>query len=420
MMEEFCIKHVDRLSCPSAHLAGIISRRLQLDPREKPIDVIHNPMDFDSLGDLSHLPPEDTNYKFLLFVGRIEPRKGVKEFIDAAVEGAQRAAALTQRLLAFARQQPLSPEPLQVDTFIASMTELLTRTLGEHIVVETSLGQGIWHVNVDRAQLESTIINLAVNARDAMPDGGRLTVRTRNVPEREASRLKAQGVIPAEYVLVEVQDTGTGMTAEVMAKIFEPFFSTKDVGKGTGLGLSTVYGIVKQTGGHVLVESTVGRGSMFTVLIPRYYPQSEAETERLAPSSDTPTRDLTGAGSVLVVEDEDPVRAFSVRALRNKGYTVSEARSGVEALEVLGRMERPVDLIVTDVMMPLMDGPSLIKKVREKWPTIKVICISGYAEESFRDKIGSWDDIWFLPKPYSLNQLAGLVKDAIGAGKRAA
>jgi len=156
------------------------------------------------------------------------------------------------------------------------------------------------------------------------------------------------------------------------------------------------------------------------VLIPRYHPQSEAETDRLAVSIDSPTRDLTGAGSVLVVEDEDPVRAFSVRALRNKGYTVSEARSGLEALEVLTRMDRPVDLIVTDVMMPQMDGPSLIKKVRERWPSIKVICISGYAEESFRDKIGSWDDIWFLPKPYSLNQLAGLVKDVIGAGKRAA
>jgi two-component system cell cycle sensor histidine kinase/response regulator CckA len=228
-------------------------------------------------------------------------------------------------------------------------------------------------------------------------------------------------LIPAgEFVEIDVVDEGTGIGDENLQRIFEPFFTTKEVGRGTGLGLSTVYGIVKQTGGHVLVESTVGRGSMFTVLIPRYYPQSEAETERSALSSESPTRDLTGAGSVLVVEDEDPVRAFSVRALRNKGYTVSEARSGVEALEVLMRMERPVDLIVTDVMMPLMDGPSLIKKVRERWPEIKVICISGYAEESFRDKIGSWDDIWFLPKPYSLNQLAGLVKDAIGAGKRAA
>src|SRR5690606_25013452 len=158
---------------------------------------------------------------------------------------------------------------------------------------------------------------------------------------------------------------------------------TKEVGRGTGLGLSTVYGIVKQTGGHVLVESTVGRGSMFTVLIPRYHPQSEAETERAAISSDTPTRDLTGAGAVLVVEDEDPVRALSVRALRKKGYADAEARSGVEALEVLEHMERPVDLIVTDVMMPQMDGPSLIKKVREKWPAIKVICILGYAEDSF-------------------------------------
>jgi two-component system cell cycle sensor histidine kinase/response regulator CckA len=276
------------------------------------------------------------------------------------------------------------------------------------------------YVRVDQGQFQQVIVNLVVNARDAMPDGGTITVETKTLKLARPMQQGAELIPAGEFVEIDVVDEGTGISTDNLQRIFEPFFTTKEVGRGTGLGLSTVYGIVKQTGGHVLVESLVGRGSKFLVLIPSYHPQNEAETERPSLNGDTPTRDLTGAGSVLVVEDEDPVRAFSVRALRNKGYTVSEARSGLEALDVLARMERPVDLIVTDVMMPQMDGPSLIKKVREKWPAIKVICISGYAEESFRDKIGSWDDIWFLPKPYSLNQLAGLVKDAIGAGKRAA
>ncbi len=349
-------------------------------------------------------------------------RPGEQSFADIMQikQNANRAADLVKQLLAFSRQQTLKPKVLKVTDVLTDLTHLLQRLVGTNISLRVVHSRDLGFVRVDQGQFQQVIVNLVVNARDAMPDGGTITVETKTLKLARPLQ-RGHELIPAgEFVEIDVVDEGTGISAENLQRIFEPFFTTKEVGRGTGLGLSTVYGIVKQTGGHVLVESTVGKGSMFTVLIPRYHPQSEAETERAAPSSDTPTRDLTGAGSVLVVEDEDPVRAFSVRALRNKGYTVAEARSGVEALEVLGRMERPVDLIVTDVMMPQMDGPSLIKKVREKWPQIKVICISGYAEESFRDKIGSWDDIWFLPKPYSLNQLAGLVKDAIGAGKRAA
>ncbi len=349
-------------------------------------------------------------------------RPGEQSFADIMQikQNANRAADLVKQLLAFSRQQTLKPKVLKVTDVLTDLTHLLQRLVGTSISLRFVHARELGFVRVDQGQFQQVIVNLVVNARDAMPEGGTITVETKALRLLRPMQ-RGHELIPAgEFVEIDVLDEGTGISAENLQRIFEPFFTTKEVGRGTGLGLSTVYGIVKQTGGHVLVDSRLGEGSMFTVLIPRYHPQNEAETERFAASADSPTRDLTGAGSVLVVEDEDPVRAFSVRALRNKGYTVMEARTGLEALEVLARLDRPVDLIVTDVMMPQMDGPSLIKKVREKWPSIKVICISGYAEENFRDKIGSWDDIWFLPKPYSLNQLAGLVKDAIGKGKRAA
>jgi len=350
-------------------------------------------------------------------------RPGEQSFADIMQikQNANRAADLVKQLLAFSRQQTLKPKVLKATDVLTDLTHLLQRLVGTNIKLNVVHSRDLGYVRVDQGQFQQVIVNLVVNARDAMPEGGHITVETKPLKLARPMQ-RGHELIPAgEFIEIDVVDEGTGISAENLQRIFEPFFTTKEVGRGTGLGLSTVYGIVKQTGGHVLVESEVGRGSTFTVLIPRYFPQSEAEETTVAALvADSPTRDLTGAGTVLVVEDEDPVRTFSVRALRNKGYTVMEARTGLEALEVLMRLDRPIDLIVTDVMMPQMDGPSLIKKVREKWPTIKVICISGYAEESFRDKIGSWDDIWFLPKPYSLNQLAGLVKDAIGAGKRAA
>jgi two-component system cell cycle sensor histidine kinase/response regulator CckA len=350
-------------------------------------------------------------------------RPGEQSFADIMQikQNANRAADLVKQLLAFSRQQTLKPKVLKVTDVLTDLTHLLQRLVGTNIKLDVVHSRDLGYVRVDQGQFQQVIVNLVVNARDAMPDGGHITVETKTLRLARPMQRGHELIPGGEFVQIDVIDEGTGITPENLQRIFEPFFTTKEVGRGTGLGLSTVYGIVKQTGGHVLVESEVGRGSTFTVLIPRYFPQSEAEeTSAGALGADAATRDLTGAGRVLVVEDEDPVRAFSVRALRNKGYTVMEARTGLEALEVLTRLDRPVDLIVTDVMMPQMDGPSLIKRVREKWPQIKVICISGYAEESFRDKIGSWDDIWFLPKPYSLNQLAGLVKDAIGAGKRAA
>jgi two-component system, cell cycle sensor histidine kinase and response regulator CckA len=277
-------------------------------------------------------------------------------------------------------------------------------------------GRDLGLVKVDQGQLEQVIINLAVNARDAMPGGGILTIRTSNVTQELPLRRGHEIMPVGEYVQVEVRDTGIGIPVENLERIFEPFFSTKEVGSGTGLGLSTVYGIVKQTGGFVFVESANGQGACFSILLPRLQGEEAASAVRQDSAEPQVTRDLTGAGTVLLVEDEDPVRLFSSRALRNKGYKVVEAKSGEAALEIIVAGAEKVDLLVTDVVMPRMDGPSLIKEVRALHPHMKVIFISGYTEDAFRKRLGDESDIHFLPKPFSLKQLAGKVKEVMLAG----
>jgi two-component system, cell cycle sensor histidine kinase and response regulator CckA len=224
---------------------------------------------------------------------------------------------------------------------------------------------------------------------------------------------------PGEYVLAEVTDTGIGIPRENLARIFEPFFSTKEVGSGTGLGLSTVYGIVKQTGGFVFVDSEPGKGAAFSIFLPRHSGVESGAAAKAAAdlgNDAASTRDLTGAGTLLLVEDEDPVRLFSARALRNKGYKVIEAKSGEAALEVITSGTEKVELLITDVVMPRMDGPNLVKHVRELYPDMKVIFISGYTEDAFRKRLDHDTDIHFLPKPFSLKQLAGKVKEVMLSG----
>jgi two-component system cell cycle sensor histidine kinase/response regulator CckA len=257
------------------------------------------------------------------------------------------------------------------------------------------------------------IVNLAVNARDAMPDGGKLTIRTRNIGAAESVRFRERGFKPAEYVLIEVADTGTGMTPEVMEKIFEPFFSTKEIGKGTGLGLSTVYGIVKQTGGYIYVESQPGAGTTFRILLPRHVPEAEAEPAA-ADAPPTPS-DLTGSARILLVEDEEAVRAFAGRALTARGYTVHEAASGQEALDLLNGLDEKIDLVISDVVMPGMDGPTLLRELRRRQPDIKIIFVSGYAEDAFERHLTPDETFNFLPKPFSLKELATTVKEALNA-----
>jgi len=326
-------------------------------------------------------------------------------------QNANRAAGLTRQLLAFSRRQTLRPQVLELPLIVDDLTVLLKRMIGEKNTLSVEHGRNIWPVRADVVQLEQVIINLVVNARDAMPDGGSITIRTSNLEHSEAERLTFDSLVPADYVLIDVQDTGTGMSQDVIEKIFEPFFTTKELGKGTGLGLSTVYGIVKQTEGYIYPVSTVGVGTTFKIFLPRHV-QSEIELAAKTAVA-APAKDLTGHERILLVDDEESVRAFSAKALRATGYEVFEADGGEEALEVLEDQNFKIDLMISDVAMPEMDGPSLLKHVRQEMPHLKVIFVSGYAEESVRRDIEDDQSVDFLPKPYSLDQINSKVKEVL-------
>ncbi|WP_245417822.1 cell cycle histidine kinase CckA [Cohaesibacter celericrescens] len=345
-------------------------------------------------------------------------------------QNANRAASLVRQLLAFSRRQTLRPQILALGDVLADLSILLDRLLGEKVDLELVYGRDLWPVKADLNQLEQVIVNLAVNARDAMIDGGQLTIQTRNLSEDEAAEMPYKHLLAAEYVLLEVLDSGTGIPPEIRDKIFEPFFSTKDVGKGTGLGLSTVYGIIKQTGGFIYLESEMGQGTTFRIFLPRYV--EDAKTVELIEGSDDtvtvvdvvggpakdvvveePVADLTGSATILLVEDEEAVRAFAARALASRGYSVHEAGSGVEALELIDQIDEEIDLVVSDVVMPEMDGPTMLGELRKVRPDLKVIFMSGYAEEAFRKNLPDNVEFGFLPKPFSLKQLATKVKEML-------
>lgn len=325
-------------------------------------------------------------------------------------QNATRAANLVRQLLAFSRQQTLQPKVTHITDVLAELTALLRRLIGAGIDLQMAHGRDLWPVKVDASQLEQVIINLVVNARDAMGQEGKLIIRTSNFHSPKVVRLGHEMMPKGDYVLVEVQDTGHGITPENMERIFEPFFSTKEIGAGTGLGLSTVYGIVKQTGGFVAVESATTKptGTTFKIYIPRF----EGEEINDAPKLEVVPTDLTGGGTILLVEDEDAVRLFSARALREKGYHVIEAPSGDAALEIVQKGQE-FDLLVTDVVMPKMDGPTLAKRLKDLNPELKTIFISGYTEDTFRKNLGHDAKIHFLAKPFSLKDLAAKVKDVL-------
>jgi two-component system, cell cycle sensor histidine kinase and response regulator CckA len=342
-------------------------------------------------------------------------------------QNANRAAALVRQLLAFSRKQTLRPQVLDLGETLSDLGMLLKRLIGEKVTFSGVVhGRDLWPVKVDISQFEQVIVNLAVNARDAMPDGGTLSIRTANVSAAECVNFNAKGMPAADYVLVEVSDTGTGIPPEIIDKIFEPFFSTKEVGKGTGLGLSTVYGIVKQTGGFVYADSVPGN-TAFRIFLPRHVPGAEDKLAQV-PASEVPvvagamsaadtmakaaTADLTGQGTILLVEDEEGLRALNARGLTSRGYTVLEASNGVEAIEVLDKNGK-VDLVVSDVVMPEMDGPTLLKELRRRDPNVKIIFVSGYAEEAFAKNLPSQEQYAFLAKPFTLKQLVAVVKQTL-------
>jgi two-component system cell cycle sensor histidine kinase/response regulator CckA len=318
-----------------------------------------------------------------------------------------RAANLVRQLLAFSRQQTMQPRVVDLGAGLHELGELLRRLLPEGIALKIESGKGLWPVHADEAQLNNAVMNLVVNARDAMPKGGAVIIRTSNQALKEPTVLTA-GTMPAgDYVKIEISDTGIGIPKQNIDKIFDPFFTTKPVGEGTGLGLATVYGIVKQTGGFIGVESEVGKGATFSIYLPRHHGEVEAR-EQIAPA-----RDITGRETILLVEDEDAVRSFAARALKQRGYEVMEAAGGEQALDIMKKRADDRALLITDVVMPNMDGPTLVRAVKKLKPDIQVIYMSGYAEEAFRRHDEKAQDLHFLPKPFGLKQLAIKVKDVL-------
>jgi two-component system, cell cycle sensor histidine kinase and response regulator CckA len=413
---------VSRLDSPEEARGGLILHFIDTTEQKNLETQFAQSQKMQAVGQLAGGVAHDFNNLLTAMIGfcdllLLRFRPGDPSFADIMQikQNANRAANLVRQLLAFSRQQTLQPRVLSITDVLAELSHLLRRLIGENIELKVVHGRDLGLVKVDQGQLEQVIINLAVNARDAMSGGGTLTIRTTNATTSAPVRRGHEVMTPGDYVLIEVGDTGTGIPKENLERIFEPFFSTKEVGSGTGLGLSTVYGIVRQTGGFVFVDSEPGEGATFAIYLPRLAVADTAAAQRTEPGEPGQGRDLTGAGTVLLVEDEDPVRLFSARALRNKGYRVIEAKSGEAALEVLTSGKERIDLVITDVVMPRMDGPALVRRMRETHPDMKVIFISGYTEDAFRKRLDTDTEIHFLPKPFSLKQLAGKVKEVMVA-----
>ena len=329
--------------------------------------------------------------------------------IDNALDGANRAATLTARLLAFSRQQALAPVALDPNRLIAAMSELLRRILGEHVQIETILGGGLWRVHADTAQLENTVINLCVNARDAMADGGRLTIETANAHLDESYARLNGDVTPGQYVMIAITDTGAGMSPETVQRAFEPFFTTKAVGKGTGLGLSQAFGFMKQSGGHVKIYSEPGSGTSVKLYIPRWVGPDETATVAIA---QVPRPVATLNEVVLVVEDDPDVQRISVDALRYLGYAVLHASSAEEALKVMAMNPR-IDLLFTDIVMPGVTGRVLAEQATLQRPDLKVLYTTGYARSAVVHSGVLDAGVAMLPKPFTVDQLASKVREVL-------
>jgi PAS domain S-box-containing protein len=333
--------------------------------------------------------------------------------VNTAVNGAKGAAALTQRLLAFARRQPLDPKPINLNLLVNGMSDLLHRTLGEPIDIETVLAAGIWQTEADANQLENTIINLAVNSRDAMPEGGRLTIETANSRIDEAYASANPDATPGQYVMLSVSDTGTGMDRETVSQAFEPFFTTKPVGQGTGLGLSQVYGFVRQSGGHIKIYSEVGMGTTIRIYLPRLitgHGDDGDETSALsAPSG-------ANREKVLVVEDHEDVRAQSVESLRELGYVVLEAADARSGLRLLEQQQGDINLLFTDVVLPGgVSGAQLAAQATARWPALRVLFTTGYARNAIVHHGRLDAGVHLLTKPFSFDELASKVRDVLQA-----
>jgi two-component system cell cycle sensor histidine kinase/response regulator CckA len=341
---------------------------------------------------------------------------------------AKRAAALVRPMQAFSRKQTMRPEVLSLSDVIADQSSMLKSMLGERITLNIEHARDLWPVKVDENQFGQVIVNLASNARDAMPDGGEFNVRTSNISERDSHKIKYTEIPVGEYVLCEVGDTGCGMSEEVKNRIFELYFSTKEAGRGEthggeGVGLSTAYGIIKQSGGFIFAESEVGAGTTFYIYLPRHDDDGmevngdrESNTPPLSSAKDAnrPVRDLTGSATILLVEDQEALRRLASAYLSSRGYKIMEAENGAHALEVMAEADSEVDLVVSDVVMPEMDGPSMLREMRKTNKDLKIIFMSGYAEGAFKENLEEGEQFAFLPKPFEHKDLAGKIKEVLG------
>ena len=334
----------------------------------------------------------------------------IDKFLDGAADAAERSATLTRRLLAFSRQQPLEPEPIDANKFVAGMSELLRRTLGESIQLETVLAGGLWRICADASQLENSVINLAANARDAMAEGGKITIETANCHLDEIYARENPGAAAGQFVLIAVTDSGPGMTPEVLARAFDPFFTTKAVGRGTGLGLSQVYGFVKQSDGHIKIYSEVDAGTSVKMYLPRYTGSDGERIRRVAGTEALPMGKASEV--VLVTEDDDRVRALAVESLNELGYTVVDARDGDEALAILnGRPD--IALLLTDIVMPRMSGRQLADQAQVLQPGLKVLYTTGFTRNAVVHNGVLDAGVMFLPKPFTMGQLAAKVRETL-------
>ncbi|GAN77020.1 PAS domain S-box protein [Acidisphaera rubrifaciens] len=395
-----------------ARIAAAIAERQTVE------EALRQAQKMEAVGQLTGGVAHDFNNLLQIVVGNLEmlqrnlppeqPR--LRRATEAAMTGARRAATLTQRLLAFSRRQPLEPKPINANTLVSGMAELLARTLGETISLETVQGAGLWRVEADPNQLESAILNLAVNARDAMPDGGRLTIETTNTHLDRAYAADHAEVQPGQYVLISVSDTGIGMDRETVGRVFEPFFTTKEVGRGTGLGLSMVYGFVKQSGGHVKIYSEPGEGTTVKIYLPRLV--GEAAESPTGEESHAPegTRNET----VLVVEDDEDVRSYSVEMLRELGYRVLEARDGPAALRLLEREGAAIDLLFSDVVLPGgLNGEQLSRQARRLVPGLRVLFTTGYARNAIVHHGRLDSGVQLITKPFTFRELAARVREVL-------
>jgi signal transduction histidine kinase len=369
----------------------------------------------EAVGQLTGGIAHDFNNMLAVIVGSLDIAKRQlqvdltksERFIANAFEGAQRAAQLTARLLAFSRQQPLDPRSLDANKLVRETSELLRRSLGENILLQTELVDGPWRTFADASQLESALVNLCVNSRDSMPDGGSLTLRTTNVVLGAADTAAGIDVRPGEYVALAVCDTGTGMSPDVLARAFDPFYTTKAPGQGTGLGLSQVYGFVKQSDGHIGIDSKPGTGTTVTIYLPRHVGSDQVE----AAASDSTPPAPGNREVILVVEDEDRVRTMTVEALRGLGYEVVAFSDPRAALDELGLIPH-LHLVLTDVVMPGMNGPALADRIKALRPSVKVLYTTGYSRNAVLSPALD-REAGLLPKPFTIDQLMTKVRQTL-------